>query len=247
MKKIILWSVAGFVALLSLVQCKSKTENYEPIKEVVNSNLHHVTVKEILNANIYTYLFVTEGDREYWMAIPTTEVEVGKTYTYENGMEMKNFESKDLKRTFETIYFVEALLDANAPVKEETQVDESPHGMNQKKVEGGATSTKLMDGITLAKGAISLHDLFAGKDKFAGKSVILTGKVVKFNADIMSKNWIHLQDGTSFNGLNDILVTTLAKFKVDEIVTIKGTVVLNKDLGSGYKYDILVEDAVVVK
>jgi hypothetical protein len=65
--------------------------------------------------------------------------------------------------------------------------------------------------------------------------------------EIMNKNWIHLQDGTSFNGFNDITITSLEKVKVDEIVSLKGKVVLNKDLGSGYKYDILIEDATVVK
>ncbi|MDP2089854.1 MAG: hypothetical protein Q8J84_10695 [Flavobacteriaceae bacterium] len=246
MKKLIVWSVASLMTLLVLVQCKSNNENYEPIQKVENTNLHQVTVKEVLNATAYTYLFVAEGEKEYWMAIPLTDIEVGKTYTYEGGMEMKNFESKDLNRTFESVYFVENLIDSDAPVKTEPKTTEDPHGMT-KKVEVGETSTKLMDGVTLAKGAISLHDLFSGKDKLAGKTVILTGKVVKFNPDIMFKNWIHLQDGTSFKGLNDILITTLAKINVDEIVTLKGTVFLNKDLGAGYKYDILIEDAVIVK
>ena len=65
--------------------------------------------------------------------------------------------------------------------------------------------------------------------------------------EIMSKNWIHLQDGSSFNGRNDITITTLSKVKVDEIVSFRGKVVLNKDLGSGYKYDVLIEDATVIK
>ncbi len=64
---------------------------------------------------------------------------------------------------------------------------------------------------------------------------------------IIEQNWIHLQDGTSYNGFNDITITSLEKIKVDDIVSLKGTVVLNKDLGSGYKYDILIEDAVLVK
>lgn len=247
MKKLIIWSVASLVMLLALVQCKSNNENYEPVQNVENPNLHQVTVKEVLNASAYTYLFVTEGEKEYWIAIPLTDVQVGQTYSYDGGMEMKNFESKDLNRTFESVFFVESLIDTNAPVKAETNTAENPHGGMAQKAEGGSTSTKLMDGITLAKGAISLHDLFSGKDKLAGKTVMITGKVVKFNADIMAKNWIHLQDGTSFNGLNDILITSLAKLNVDEIVTLKGTVVLNKDLGSGYKYDILIEDAVIVK
>jgi uncharacterized protein YdeI (BOF family) len=240
MKKIITWSVASIVALMVLAQCKpnnEKTESKPVAEENTNPNSHKITVKEILNANAYTYLLVTESEKEYWMAVPKTEVTVGKTYTYEGGMEMKKFESKDLKRTFDSVLFVEGIIDPN------TTEASVPTSTPVKIV----SSKELSKGITLAKGGISLFDLYSTKDKLAGKTVILTGKVAKFMPDIMSKNWIHLQDGTSFNGFNDITITSLEKVKVDEIVTLKGQVVLNKDLGSGYKYDILVEDATVVK
>ncbi|MBF2708731.1 hypothetical protein [Flavobacterium soyangense] len=241
MKKIIIWSSACLVALLTLVQCKPNNEKPETIKGVEavkeNSNSHKITVKEVLNANAYTYLLATEGAKEYWIAVPKTDVKVGKTYTYEGGMEMKKFESKDLKRTFDSVFFVEGLTDPNPPAATETAT-------TLPKV---TSSTQLSKGITLAKGGISIFDLYSTKDKLAGKTVILTGKVVKFLPEIMNKNWIHLQDGTSLNGFNDITITTLAKVKVDEIVTVKGTVALNKDLGAGYKYDILIEDAVLLK
>ncbi|NDP28377.1 MAG: hypothetical protein GZ087_13275 [Flavobacterium sp.] len=239
MKKIVIWSVASIVALLVLVQCKpnnEKSETAKPLEAVKeNTNSHKVTVKEVLDANAYTYLLVTEGAKEFWIAVPKTDIKVGKTYTYEGGMEMKKFESKDLKRTFDSVFFVEGLTDPNAPVEP------------AKTLPKVASSTQLSKGITLSKGGISIFDLYSTKDKLAGKTVILTGKVVKFMPEIMNKNWIHLQDGTSLNGFNDITITTLEKVKVDEIVTLKGTVVLNKDLGSGYKYDILIEDAVLVK
>jgi hypothetical protein len=241
MKKILIWSVASIVALLVLVQCKPNTEKTETPKpeQVVkeNANSHEITVKEVLNANAYTYLLATEGEKEYWIAVPKTDVKVGKTYTYEGGVEMKKFESKDLKRTFDSVFFVEGLTDPNPPAATETA----------KTLPKATSSTQLSKGITLAKGGISIFDLYSTKDKLAGKTVILSGKVVKFMPEIMNKNWIHLQDGTSLNGFNDITITTLAKVKVDEIVTLKGTVVLNKDLGSGYKYEILIEDAVLVK
>ena len=241
MKKIIIYSAAGLMALLVLVQCKPNNEKTETVKTVEavteNVNLHQITAKEVLNASAYTYVLVTEAEKEYWIAIPLTEVKVGKNYSFEGGMEMKNFESKDLKRTFDSVLFVEGLIDPDASVVTETTID--PKNI--------IPDTELSKGIILAKGAISLHDLFSGRDKLAGKTIILTGKVIKFMPDIMSKNWIHLQDGTSFNGFNDITITTLEKAKVDEIVTLKGKVVLNKDLGSGYKYDVLIEDAVVVK
>jgi hypothetical protein len=238
MKKIILWSVTSIVALLTLVQCKPNNEKQESVTKVESSNSHRVIVKEIINATAYTYLLVTEEKKEYWIAIPRTEVKVGKTYEYEGGMEMKKFESKDLKRTFDSVFFVEGLIDPSI-----IQATANPKEESAKKI----TKTELSEGITLAKGAISIHDLFSGKDKLAGTTVILTGKVVKFMPEIMSKNWIHLQDGSSFNGRNDITITTLSKVKVDEIVSFKGKVVLNKDLGSGYKYDVLIEDATVIK
>ncbi|TRX22011.1 hypothetical protein [Flavobacterium franklandianum] len=239
MKKMIIWSVASVLAILVLVQCKPKDENTETIKETVveNTNLHTVIIKKVLNATAYTYLLVTEGEKEYWIAVPLSTIEIGKTYTYEGGMEMKKFESKDLKRTFDSVFFVEALVDPNPPA--DTKQAMAPQTIINK--------TELSKGITLAKGGISLHDLFFGRDKLEGKTVILTGKVMKFMPEIMNKNWIHLQDGSSFNGFNDITITTLEKVKIDAIVTLKGTVVLNKDLGSGYKYDILIEDAVLVK
>lgn len=251
MKKLVV-SILASALLLVLTQCKNNKDNYTPIDaETANvemSNKHEVTVKEVLNANAYTYLFVAEGDKEYWIAIPLTEVKVGGTYSYEGGMEMLNFESKDLNRTFESVFFVENLIDPTAKT-EEIKMESSatnPHGSTQK-ASSDVTSTKLMDGVVLAKDAITLHDLFANKDKYAGKMVTISGKVVSYNPEIMNKNWLHLQDGTSFKGLNDITVTTLAKVKVDDIISLKGKVVLNKDFGMGYSYEVLIEDATLVK
>jgi hypothetical protein len=241
MKKILFWSVSSLLVLLVFVQCKPNTEKTETVKTeasvVEELNSHEITVKEVLNANAYTYLLVTEAEKEYWIAVPKTEVTAGKTYTYQGGMEMKNFESKDLKRTFDSVLFVEGIIDPNAtPATEPTSTPVKV-----------VSSKELSKGITLAKGGISVFDLYSTRDQLAGKTVILTGKVIKFMPEIMKKNWIHLQDGSNFNGFNDITITTLEKVKVDEIVSLKGTVVLNKDLGSGYKYDVLVEDAVLVK
>ena len=241
MKKILFWSLSSIIAILVMVQCKPNTEKTEAVKTeesvVEELNAHQIIVKEVLQANAYTYLLVTEAEKEYWIAVPKTEVKVGKTYTYEGGMEMKKFESKDLKRTFDSVLFVEGIIDPNGTAAAE------PTATPVKVV----SSKELSKGITLAKGGISVFDLYSTREKLAGKTVILTGKVVKFMPEIMKKNWIHLQDGSNFNGFNDITITTLEKVKVDEVVSLKGTVVLNKDLGSGYKYEILIEDAVLVK
>ncbi|MBS3992775.1 MAG: hypothetical protein KGZ87_03570 [Bacteroidetes bacterium] len=250
MKKTII-SILASALLLVLTQCKNK-DNYTPVDaesaNVAISNKHEVVVKEFVDANAYTYVLVKEGEKEYWIAIPLTEVKVGETYTYEGGMEMLNFESKDLNRTFESVVFVENLIDPTAKT-EEIKTDGgamNPHGSSPKTT-GNVTSTKIMEGVVLAKDAITLHDLFANKDKYAGKTVTISGKVVSYNPDIMNKNWLHLQDGTSYKGLNDVTVTTLAKVKVDDVISLKGKVVLNKDFGMGYSYEVLIEDATLVK
>jgi hypothetical protein len=47
---------------------------------------------------------------------------------------------------------------------------------------------------------ITIAKLFAGKQSFSGKVIKIKGKVVKFNPEIMGKNWVHIQDGTEFEG-----------------------------------------------
>lgn len=67
--------------------------------------------------------------------------------------------------------------------------------------------------------------------------------MVKYNANILGKNWLHIQDGTGSDGSNDLLVTTKSEAKRGDTVLIEGVVALNKDFGSGYKYKLLVEEA----
>ncbi len=72
---------------------------------------------------------------------------------------------------------------------------------------------------------------------------------MKYNAGIMGKNWIHLRDGTgsAADKTNDVLVTTADEAKVGDVVTVKGVVRTDRDLGSGYSYKVLVEEAKLQK
>ena len=94
---------------------------------------------------------------------------------------------------------------------------------------------------------ITIAELYANKTVYQGKTVRLHGKVVKYNPNIMGKNWVHIQDGSEYEGKNDLTITTSMTTKVGDEITVEGTVVLNKDLGAGYFYEILLEDATIVK
>lgn len=108
------------------------------------------------------------------------------------------------------------------------------------------TETVDLTGIAKADGGKTVAEVFAEKDQLAGQQVVLRGKVVKSNPGIMGKNWIHVRDGSGAEGTNDLTVsTTGAAPAVGDTVLVKGPVSLNKDLGMGYVYDVIVEDAEV--
>jgi len=94
---------------------------------------------------------------------------------------------------------------------------------------------------------MTIAALWKGRNTLAGKTVTLRGKVVKFNPGILGVNWIHIQDGsgTAADATNDITITSDAETQVGNEITVTGTVVLNRDLGSGYKYPVLIEKATI--
>lgn len=99
--------------------------------------------------------------------------------------------------------------------------------------------------IVKPKDGKTVQEVYQEKAKLNGKRVTLRGKVVKYSAAIMGKNWLHLRDGTGKEPTNDLTVTTQAKAKVGDTVLVEGTVALDKDLGAGYKYDVIIEEAKV--
>ena len=78
---------------------------------------------------------------------------------------------------------------------------------------------------------------------------MVRGKVVKFTGGVLGKNWIHLRDGSgsASDGTNDVLVTTKDEASIGDIVLVKGVVHLDRDFGSGYAYQVLIEEASVKK
>ena len=102
-----------------------------------------------------------------------------------------------------------------------------------------------LSGIARAEGGKTVAEIFAEKDQLSGQPVVFRGKVVKANANIMGKNWLHVRDGSGAEGENDLTVTTAALPEVGDTVLVSGTVALGKDFGMGDQYDILIEDAAV--
>ena len=217
--------------LMLSVSCKQKTKSSENLAP----NVHKVTAEEVIQSSNYTYLRVSDDNKDVWLAISRREVEKGKTYYYEPSIEMTNFESKELKRTFKSILFIDKFSDQ--PI---TAVKAATGNTSK-----GNQAAVAKEGVKVdpAAGGITIAQLYAGKDSYAGKTVKIRGEVVKYNPEIMGKNWVHLQDGTNDNGSFDIALTTSDTTKPGDVVTFEGAVTLKKDFGAGYFYEVIIENA----
>jgi hypothetical protein len=62
-------------------------------------------VVETMNAGSYTYICLEKEGKKSWVAVPRADVKVGEDINVLPGMEMGQFKSKTLNRTFDNIIF----------------------------------------------------------------------------------------------------------------------------------------------
>jgi hypothetical protein len=193
-------------------------------------------VLEVQSVEAYTYLRLKTQEGEIWSAVPKATVVKGQQVELVDATVMENFESKTLKRTFNRIYFAQ-LLDLNA---RPTAASGNPHGAS---LPTGAPVAKVAKAT--GSNAKTVAEVVSGRTALKDKSVTIRAQVVKVNAGIMGKNWIHLQDGSGVAsaGTHDILVTTADTIAVGDVVNASGTVRTDVKVGPGYAYAVLVEDA----
>jgi hypothetical protein len=114
-----------------------------------------------------------------------------------------------------------------------------------------AVLSALLTTPTFADEALTktIGDLYRERAELNGKQVTLRGEVVKVNNQIMDRNWVHLRDGSgdAADGSNDITITTQDKATLHDQVQVTGTLAVDLDFGSGYKYPLLVEKATITK
>ena len=215
------------------------TEGAQP---AAKANVLQGKVLERLDAGRYSYLRLSTSSGEIWAAVLLTEASIGSEVTIENPMPMDGFETKTLKRKFDRIFFgtlqqpegaetAKALQDAHSGVFE-------PASAEPIKVQKAAGS----EGRTIA-------EIFAQKTQLKDRNVAVTGKVVKVNANIMGKTWIHVRDGSGDpkSRTNDLTITTQGSAAVGDTIMVKGTVHTDRNLGMGYVFPVIIEDATITK
>lgn len=196
-------------------------------------------VLEQIPAPPYLYLRLQTAGGEVWAAVSDAPVEVGAEVTVHQAMRMSQFASKTLGRTFDEIYFG-SLSAPDAPM-----AAGNPHASL---AQPSATTSEKIDKAS-GSDARTVEETWSQGAGLAGQRISVRGKVVKYNPGVMGKNWVHLQDGSgdAGKGTNDLTVTTLDETAVGEVITITGTVYVDKDFGAGYRYPIIVEEATVAR
>lgn len=203
------------------------------------SEADQVHVAEVIFAKTaggYTYLRINEGGKELWLAALPMQVAVGDRVEYAGGDVMKDFKSKAMDRTFDAIRFVSRVHVLNRDMPKDDIHNRVSAGHEHAAPPKRGEIARLQDGTTVG-------EIFNQRDKLVGKRVVLRAKVVKINRNILGKNWITLADGTGSSPDDTIVVTSRDSPAVGEVVTVSGVLKTNVDLGSGYSYKAILEEA----
>jgi starvation-inducible outer membrane lipoprotein len=208
-------------------------------------------VAEKIDVASYSYLRVKAPGGDVWAAVPRTDKKVGDTVAVGGAMWMENFKSDTLGRTWSRIAF--GTLESAAPAAPgpaesfaqlaATNSAELPAGHPPLSAPADVGAVKVAK-VAGAQGR-TISDVWAHKAQLKDHRISVRGKVVKATNGVMGKNWLHLRDGTGEGPSADLAVATAQTAAVGDVVVVSGTVHLDRDLGAGYHYDVIVEDAQV--
>ena len=193
----VLLKISFIVLVLALTVFGSTLPSYAADDQTLTGK-----VVESMDSGGYTYVQIENNGKKTWVAVPKTKVVVGQDITLSPGNEMKNFESKTLKRKFDSIIFSGGV------------IGQGEKGIEKKSPGSQGSAVVVTEKIKVDKAsgpdAYTVAEIFERGKKLEGKKVVVRGKAVKVSEGIMNKNWIHLQDGSgdAKTKNNDLVLTS---------------------------------------
>jgi len=231
-------------------------------------------VLETMNAAGYTYVNLETESGPLWVALPESEVKVGDRLSVIPGMEMKDFHSNALDKSFPRIFFSPGIVgspELNPHKTAETSKKETGNdpfaaaiaaerqGGESQQIQPNQSSGGSMGAVVPFKeikvekadgeNGFTVAEIFAQAKELDGQTVRIRAQVVKYSANIMGRNWLHVQDGSGdpMENTHDLVVTTNEEVQSPDIVIIEGKLTADKDFGAGYKYVVIIEDGTIIK
>jgi len=214
-------------------------------------------VTEKIDAAHYSYLKLQTGSGEVWAAVPRTDKEVGDKVKVASAVWMTGFTSRSMNRTWDKIAFgtLEEGAPAVLPAGHPAIGSDPAQGMFAQAAAGKAATAQHpapaaaadLGNIKVARASgpqgRTVVEVWSKRASLKDQKVAVRGKVVKATDGVMGKNWLHVKDGTGEGAQADLTVASDDTAAVGSTVVITGVVHLDKDLGAGYHYDLIVEDA----
>lgn len=207
-----------------------------PVLALANPGMLTGKVAEAITAGGYVYIKLEEQGT--WLATNAFEVSVGDSIQYSDGAEMKDFHSKALDRTFESIIFA-----SSASVLGGESAAENA-GAAKPLSEPVAALAPSVGEITPLEDGKTVAAVFAESSDLDQQVISVNARVIKVSKNIMGKNWITLQDGSGEAPDDKLLATSQELVSPGDLVIAKGKVATGVDLGHGYKYKVLLEETV---
>ncbi|MEF9427410.1 MAG: hypothetical protein L0956_09690 [Candidatus Mariimomonas ferrooxydans] len=166
---------------------------------------------------------------------------------WSGGVLMKDFHSKAMEKTFDYILFVTRIrVLQNSPSEKKVEMPDDEY---HKDIPGTGQAVPLPQKgeIVIAEGSRTIKDIFSEREHLKGNEIILRAKVIKVSKNILGKNWVTLQDGTGISPDDRLIATTTETVNTGDVLTVKGTVITDVNIGAGYSYKIMIENAVFSK
>ncbi len=220
-------------------------------------------VLEKVDVSQYSYLRLATASGATWAAVQRTDKKVGDEVGVGNVIPMQGFESKELNRKFDVVYFgtlatpggeaappaMSSGTGGGATAGGEGAASPAAMAVQHRGVAAGPSDVKV-EKVAKAAGADArtVEEIWTERHKLKGKAVTVHGQVVKF-MPVMGRNFLHLRDGSgdAAKQTNDVTVTTADDATVGDVVTAKGTIAVDRDFGAGYVYPVIIEGAKVSK
>lgn len=241
MKKLILLLLA-----LTLFGCdESPKLSEEEVAIIEAADAKTGMVLETIDVESYTYIRLDQQGQEVWLASSPVTFTKGELVRYSGEIPMKDFHSEILGRTFPNILFVDNVQSVEAGAATLSKELAATPDVAKLHNNLAARSVAAIEPVVVEKlvGGMTIAEIIAEHGSIEGQEVSLRARVVKFSANILGKNWITLQDGTGVAPADKLVVTSAETVAVGDEVVVSGLVKSNVDIGAGYTYEVLLENA----
>ena len=187
------------------------------------ANSAPTVVDQVIQREGTQLLLVRQGELQVWVSVPDVGAAPGDHVLLGRGTARTDVEIPELKRRAREVVDIEHVRVVDEETARAAVISQAPPG------------------------AVPVGTVYAELTRRDGQELVVYGTAVKVTGAVGS-NWVHIQDGTGDAdvGTHDITIKTQQAVAVGQRVAFRGTLRKDADIGFGYHFDALVEDAELV-